>query len=87
MRPILLDVTNSSHIEGAFDAISGSNLPSVAILNNAGIGPAGPVELLTLDEMQQTMDVGYWAVTRYELDSRHCEIKYVSETECTTSVS
>jgi NAD(P)-dependent dehydrogenase (short-subunit alcohol dehydrogenase family) len=44
--PIALDVLDESSIQKAIDAVRASQLPLVALINNAGIGGGAPLELV-----------------------------------------
>lgn len=65
-RPLLLDVTDKTTIETAREFLS-RELPSTglgALVNNAGIPCAGPLEYLSLDEIKATFDVNLFGVIR-----------------------
>lgn len=68
LRPILLDVTDTSSIAGAADTISeetGGKL--YGLVNNAGIGRGGALEVTPVEEIKKVMDVnviGLMAVTK-----------------------
>ncbi|MGL4255868.1 MAG: SDR family oxidoreductase [Microbacterium sp.] len=64
IRPVMLDVTDESHIDALADA-----LPARidALVNNAGFGLLGPVEALTTSDLRRQFDVnliGQVAVTQ-----------------------
>jgi NAD(P)-dependent dehydrogenase (short-subunit alcohol dehydrogenase family) len=64
IRPLLLDVTDSSHIAGARREIE-SDLAAGslrAIVNNAGVAVGGPVEFLPLDLWREQFDVNVFGV-------------------------
>jgi NAD(P)-dependent dehydrogenase (short-subunit alcohol dehydrogenase family) len=64
ITPVTLDVTNTDHL-AALDSVLPARLD--AVVNNAGIVVAGPVEGLSLDELRQQFDVnvvGQAAVTQ-----------------------
>jgi NAD(P)-dependent dehydrogenase (short-subunit alcohol dehydrogenase family) len=66
LRPLIIDVTDQASIEAARDLIRDGGGLDVAV-NNAGIGIAGPLELLTSDELREQLEVnfiGQIAVTR-----------------------
>lgn len=72
LRPITLDVTSDASIAAAFSTIEreldGAGLDGV--VNNAGIGYAGPLELLPRADLQRLIDVnvlGQVAVTQAAL--------------------
>ena len=68
IEPLTLDVTSASDIAAALEAVvdrTGGRLD--AVVNNAGIVVAGPVEYLELDEWRHQFEVnvvGHVAVTR-----------------------
>ena len=67
--PITLDVTNPVHISNAVTRIRGEvgNQGLLAIVNNAGIAVAGPLEYLPIDEFRRQMEInvtGLLAVTQ-----------------------
>lgn len=66
LRPLELDVTDEGSIEAARAGIERAGGID-AVVNNAGVGIAGPLELLTPDELRRQLDVnvvGQVAVTR-----------------------
>ena len=68
LTPVLLDVTNQESINASVEKVSnvtGNNL--FALINNAGILFAGPLEILSLSDTQKLIDVnlmGTFAVTK-----------------------
>lgn len=69
LKSITLDVTNPSHIAGAVRQIRSEvgEAGLYAIVNNAGIAVAGPLEYLPLEEFRRQMDInvtGLLAVTQ-----------------------
>jgi NAD(P)-dependent dehydrogenase (short-subunit alcohol dehydrogenase family) len=84
LSPLVLDVTDERSIEAARAEIArGGGLD--ALVNNAGIGIAGPLELLTSAELREQLEVnfiGQLAVTRSMLPllraSRRPRIVFVS---------
>ena len=58
--PIIIDVTKPEHIEQVYAEISAwtqaNKQPFVALVNNAGIAPVGPVEVVPLDTYRK----GLW---------------------------
>jgi len=74
LRRITLDVASDASIDAAFATIAGE-LGSAgldAVVNNAGIGVPGPLELLPLDELRRQLEVnvvGQVAVTQAALPS------------------
>ena len=69
LRPIELDVTDRESIGRAFTRIAAEGGLD-AVVNNAGIGIPGPLELLTDEELREQLEVnliGQLAVTRAAL--------------------
>ena len=68
LRPLLLDVTDNSSIDQAFDLVRKSYEKSaICLVNNAGLSLNGPLELLPLQDMETLINVnvlGLLAVTR-----------------------
>jgi NAD(P)-dependent dehydrogenase (short-subunit alcohol dehydrogenase family) len=67
VRPILLDVTVREQIAAAADAIRESGVQLRALVNNAGIAVAGPLEFLPLDDFRKQFETnlfGALAVTQ-----------------------
>jgi NAD(P)-dependent dehydrogenase (short-subunit alcohol dehydrogenase family) len=68
LEPLILDVTNSDHISRAAERISKETGNRLAgLVNNAGIGVGGPLELLSMDELRYQVEVnliGQVAVTQ-----------------------
>lgn len=64
LQPVFLDVTDPESIERAFDRVSEAVGPRglYALINNAGITVAGPVELLSVQQWQQQYDVNVLGV-------------------------
>lgn len=64
--PVILDVTNSTHIENAAQTVhrhcSSNNLPFVALINNAGYCLQGPIELLNLKAFIQQFDTNFFGM-------------------------
>jgi NAD(P)-dependent dehydrogenase (short-subunit alcohol dehydrogenase family) len=59
--PIILDVTRDDHVAAAAerigDEMGGRGLQ--ALVNNAGVAIAGPLEFLPLDELRRQMDINF----------------------------
>ena len=69
LTPLLLDVTDSAQITAAAQAIAGHTGDSglAGLVNNAGIGIFGPLELIPIERFRQQLDVnvtGQLAVTQ-----------------------
>lgn len=67
VRPLLLDVTVREQIAAATAAIGASGVPLHAVVNNAGIAVAGPLEYLPLADFRLQFEVnvfGALAVTQ-----------------------
>jgi NAD(P)-dependent dehydrogenase (short-subunit alcohol dehydrogenase family) len=68
LQPLILDVTDSAHISRAAERVSGATEQRLAgLVNNAGIGVGGPLELLSLSDFRHQIEVnliGQVAVTQ-----------------------
>jgi NAD(P)-dependent dehydrogenase (short-subunit alcohol dehydrogenase family) len=67
IRPVFIDVRDSSRIAEAVRDISQSSIPLFAVVNNAGIAVAGPLEYLPLEDFRRAFEVnvfGTLAVTQ-----------------------
>lgn len=69
LTPLLLDVTDPGQITGAARAIAGhaGDTGLAGLVNNAGIGIFGPLELITIEQFRRQLDVnvtGQLAVTQ-----------------------
>jgi len=69
LTPVELDVTNSNQIAAALKTISGEvgDAGLTGLVNNAGIGVVGPLEIVSLDELRRQFEVnviGLIAVTQ-----------------------
>jgi NAD(P)-dependent dehydrogenase (short-subunit alcohol dehydrogenase family) len=69
LTPLLLDVTNPEQITAAAQAIAGHTADTglAGLVNNAGIGVFGPLELIGIDQFRRQLDVnvtGQLAVTQ-----------------------
>jgi NAD(P)-dependent dehydrogenase (short-subunit alcohol dehydrogenase family) len=74
ITPVILDITDASHIAAVADEIAGHTAAAGldGLVNNAGIGLASPVELLPLDTFRRQLEinvVGQLAVTQALLPS------------------
>jgi NAD(P)-dependent dehydrogenase (short-subunit alcohol dehydrogenase family) len=68
LQPLILDVTDRAHISRAAERVSGAPEQRLAgLVNNAGIGVGGPLELLPLSDFRHQIEVnliGQVAVTQ-----------------------
>ena len=69
LTPIQLDVTNSNEITAALNTVAGQvgDAGLTGLVNNAGIGVVGPLEIVSLDELRRQFEVnviGLIAVTQ-----------------------
>lgn len=67
LSPLILDVTDGSHIADAVNTVAGHTNRLDGLVNNAGIGLAGPTELIRLDDFRRSLEVnvtGQLAVTQ-----------------------
>ena len=69
LTPIQLDVTNSHEIAAALKTVAGEvgDAGLTGLVNNAGIGVVGPLEIVSLDELRRQFEVnviGLIAVTQ-----------------------
>jgi NAD(P)-dependent dehydrogenase (short-subunit alcohol dehydrogenase family) len=68
LQPLILDVTDPAHISRAAERVSGATGQRLAgLVNNAGIGVGGPLELLPLGDFRNQIEVnliGQVAVTQ-----------------------
>ena len=61
VRPLILDVTVAADVERAMSAVRAAGIPLHAVVNNAGIAIAGPLEYLPLDELRRQFEVNVFA--------------------------
>lgn len=85
VSPLQLDVTDSAQIAAAVQEIAQRDAGGLdALVNNAGIGVGGPLEVLTDEEWRRQFDVNFFgqiAVTRAllpALRSAHGRIVFIS---------
>lgn len=57
LRAVTLDVSDAASIACAFDAVTASAIPLHAVVSNAGIALAGPLEHLPIDELRRQLEV------------------------------
>lgn len=57
LRPLILDVTVPADVARAIDAVRQSGSPLRAVVNNAGIAVAGPLEFLPLEALREQFEV------------------------------
>jgi NAD(P)-dependent dehydrogenase (short-subunit alcohol dehydrogenase family) len=67
--PVIMDVTNGASIQAARQSVTAAlgGRPLVALVNNAGVPAAGPLEFLPLDDLRHVFEVnviGVVAVTQ-----------------------
>ncbi len=70
IRPVALDVRNAQEIARAADSIERSGAGLDAVVNNAGIAVAGPLEFLSIEDLRRQFEVnvfGALAVTQAAL--------------------
>jgi NAD(P)-dependent dehydrogenase (short-subunit alcohol dehydrogenase family) len=60
--PVILDVTRADHVAAVLARIRDESGMLHGLVNNAGIGVGGPVELLTDDEWRWQMEVNFFSV-------------------------
>lgn len=68
--PLTIDVTDAQSIAAGMASIRSGNAPLAAVVNNAGIAVAGPLEFLPLDRFRNQLEVnvtGALAVTQAAL--------------------
>ena len=67
IEPLLLDITDAAHVAGAAALVQERGDALDALVNNAGIGIGGPVELIAIDELRRQFEVnvfGQIAITQ-----------------------
>ena len=68
ITPLLLDVTDEQSIQAAIDLVANATDGKLyCLINNAGIAPPGPLELLPLDDIKNAINVnlvGPFAMTK-----------------------
>jgi NAD(P)-dependent dehydrogenase (short-subunit alcohol dehydrogenase family) len=62
ITPVILDVTNRKHIDRVIDQITKEVGSLNGLVNNAGIGVGGPIEILTDEEWRLQMDVNFFSL-------------------------
>ena len=72
VTPVIVDVTNAQQIAAAVEFIAGhvGNAGLAGLVNNAGIGVVGPLELIPIEQFRRQLDVnvtGQLAVTQAAL--------------------
>lgn len=61
---VFLDVTNDESVNNAFETISAATDKLYALVNNAGIALAGPVEYIPVDILKQQFEVNVFGAIR-----------------------
>ncbi|HZO93152.1 MAG TPA: SDR family oxidoreductase [Candidatus Baltobacteraceae bacterium] len=67
VRPVLLDVTDATQIAAAAQVVRERGVPLRALVNNAGVPVAGPLEYLPVEDLRRQFEinvVGQLAVTQ-----------------------
>jgi NAD(P)-dependent dehydrogenase (short-subunit alcohol dehydrogenase family) len=68
VRPLILDVTEPDQIAAAAERVDDESAPGLAgLVNNAGVGVGGPLELIPIDDFRHQIEVnliGQIAVTQ-----------------------
>lgn len=64
VRPLELDVTDAASVQRARKTIEQSGIPLHALLNNAGVGLGGPLELLDIEEIRNVYEVNVFGNIR-----------------------
>lgn len=64
IKGVILDVTNDQSVQSAFEQVSSVTDKLDAIVNNAGIAVAGPVECLGVEFIKEQFEVNVWGAIR-----------------------
>jgi NAD(P)-dependent dehydrogenase (short-subunit alcohol dehydrogenase family) len=74
ITPLLLDVTNPAQISSAADAVTGhtGNAGLNGLVNYAGIGVFGPLELIPVEQFRRLMEVNVTGPWRSRPPCRSC---------------
>jgi NAD(P)-dependent dehydrogenase (short-subunit alcohol dehydrogenase family) len=64
VQPLHLDVTDRRSVDVAYDAIVGSGMRLDALINNAGVGLGGPLEILPIDEVRRVYEINVFGCMR-----------------------
>jgi len=68
IHPVILDVTDDSHILNACkkinETLSATGLPFVGLVNNAGIADLSPFEVMPTEVARKIFEVNYWGVVK-----------------------
>ena len=62
--PLKLDVTNEENVNNVVDEIIKENGKIDILINNAGYGLYGPIEMVNMDEVKYQMDVNLYSIGR-----------------------
>lgn len=57
VRPLRLDVTDRASIRAAAETVAASGLALRAVVSNAGVAVAGPLEFLPVDELRRQFEI------------------------------
>src|SRR3954453_8868868 len=55
VEPLLLDITDAGQVAAAMARLDGGGL--AGLVNNAGVGVGGPIEMLELDDLRRQFEV------------------------------
>ncbi|MBV8491550.1 MAG: SDR family NAD(P)-dependent oxidoreductase [Candidatus Eremiobacteraeota bacterium] len=65
VKPVRLDVTDSASIAAARDEVLASGLPLRAVVSNAGVALAGPLETVPIDDLRRHFDVNVFGAVAF----------------------
>lgn len=57
LRPVLVDVVKRDQVLAVLRTVKAAELPLRAVVNNASIGPGGPLELIPIDRVRDIIEV------------------------------
>ena len=61
VRPLYVEVTDRESIGSARDTVANSGTSLCGIVNNAGVAIAGPLEVLSIDELRRQFEINFFA--------------------------